>query len=411
MKFSAKNVLTLRPPIDASDDVTIWDDGMPGFGIRFRNGGAGAYVLQYSLNGRQTKLTLGKVSRVKLEDAKAEASQAFAQIARKVDPVLERSKLLAKSGEKFGEKIEAYFTQLEKLGRSDGYIGDHKRCLQRYMVKLHRYGLGDITRAMIATELDKIEEENGRRQAGLARAYIHGFYAFAIMKGWAETNPAGGTEKRNSERRERVLEPAELVAIWNATDSDDHFDKIVRLLMLTAARKTQIGSLNRKTELKLDDRLCDFIPPHVRKARGQNDGDRGKTKNKERFWLALSKRAVAILKTVKVREDSDFVFGEGEGGFSGWSAAKIKLDEKLGDKVDQWTFHDFRRTFDSLGVDACKIPWQVTDVCLHHVGEHKKGTKRSYNHAAYIDEKREAMEKWADYIDGLVNHKAKLKVV
>lgn len=409
MKFTQTNVTKLSPP--STGDVTIWDDGMSGFGIRFRNGGEGIFTIKYSVDNRQGKLGLGKVSQVKLEDAKIAAAKAFALIADGKDPQAERAKQALAKGAPFGDKIDEFFTHLEKLGRSAGYVGDHRRCLDRYMTKLHRSGVGEITRAMIAEELDKIEKNNGRRQAGLARSYIHGFFSWAMTKGLVEQNPAEGTEKRNSERRERVFDPAELVAIWRATEGDDQFYKIVRLLMLTAARKTQIGSLNRRTELNMEGKLLDFIPPHVRKQRGESDVDRGKTKNKERFWLPLSSRAVAILNTVPEREGSDFVFGEGNGGFSGWSSAKAQLDKKLGDTVGEWTFHDFRRTFESLGIDACKIPWNVTDVCLHHVGEHKKGVKRTYNHATYIDEKREAMEKWAAYIGGLVHGEVKLAAV
>jgi integrase len=278
------------------------------------------------------------------------------------------------------------------------------------MIGLHCYGVSDVTRALVAAELDKVEKNHGRRQAGAARAHISNFYVWLFKKGLVESNPADGTEKRSSQRRERVLDPEELVAIWEATDSGDDFDKIVRLLMLTAARGSQIGSLNRRTELNLKERLCDFVPPHVREQRGQDAADRGKTKNKKRFWMALSPRAAAILDTVPPRKGSDFVFGVGAGGFSGWSSNKDWLDEKLGDKVAPWVFHDFRRTFESLGIDKCKIPPWVADVCLHHVGEHKKGIKRTYNHADYIDEKRDAMNKWADYIDGLVGKKPKLEI-
>lgn len=409
MKFTQTNVVKLTAPSDG--DVTVWDDGMAGFGIRFRSGGEGAFTIKYSVDNRQGKLGLGKVSQVKLDDAKKEASKAFALVAEGKDPQAERVKQAQAKGSGFGKKAEEFCAHLEKLGRSPGYVGDVRRCLVRYMVKLHRYGLGEITRALIAEELDSIEENNGRRQAGLARSYIHGFYIWAMTKGYEGSNPAEGTEKRNSERRVRVLDPAELVAIWKATEGDDQFYKIVRLLMLTGARKSQIGSLNRKTEVNLADKLLDFIPPHVRLQRGDDGSDRGKTKNKERFWLPLSKRAAAILETVPEREESGFVFGESDGGYAGWTKSKDRLDEKLGDTVGKWTFHDFRRTFESLGIDQCKIaPW-VTDVCLHHVGEHKKGIKRTYNHATYIDEKREAMEKWAGYIDGLVHGEVKLAAV
>jgi len=271
MKFTQSNVRTLKCP-DGKSDYTQWDEAMAGFGIRFRNGGGGTYIILYSVLGRQTRLPLGRVSQVTLIEAQTEAKQAFALIAKHTDPMKERAKAAAKCANKFGDKVAIYIARLKTLGLSPGYIADHERNLQRYMVDLHRYGFSEITRAQIATQLDKIEAKNGRRQAGLARAQVSGFFGWAKQKGWIEINPAEGTEKRNSRRRARVLTPAELTAIWNGTDSDSDFDQIVRLLILTAARKTQIGSLNRKTELKLADRLCDFEPPHVRQERGEDDG-------------------------------------------------------------------------------------------------------------------------------------------
>jgi len=404
MKFNQNNARALKCP-EGKSDHTEWDEDMPGFGIRFRNGKPGVYVIRYSLNGHQSRLALGRVSQVNLVDAQKKAKQHFGEAASGQDPALQRATASSKGKVKFGDKVGAYIKTLEEADLSPGYISDHRRNLERYMKELHRFSASEVTRAQIAEQLDAIEEEHGFRQAGLARAQVHKFYNWLISKGLLDINPASGTEKRASVRRERVLDPAELVEIWHATGSDDEFDRIVRLLILTAARKTQIGSLNRKTELKLSKGLLDFVPPHVRAERGQDTSDRGKTKNKERFWLALSTQAKAILEKVPTRIGSDFVFGEGEGGFSGWSKCKERLDEKLGDAVDAWTFHDFRRTFDSLVVDECKVaPW-ISDVCLNHVGEHRKGVKRTYNHAQYVDEKRIAMQAWADYIDTLVTAK------
>jgi integrase len=397
MKFTQTNVRKLSAPA-GKNDVTICDEAMPGFGIRFRNQGAGVYVIQYSVDGKQAKMALGAVAKVTLDDAQTEAKKHFALIAQKVDPLAERAKEAVKKGSNFGERIEDYFKHLEALDRTPHYIDDNRRCLQRYMTALHRFGIGEITRALIAGELNKIKSNNGPRQSGLARSYIHTFYCWAMTQGLCEANPAMGTEKNKSGRRDRVLEPAEIVAIWNATDSDDHFDKIARLLILTAARISQIGSLSR-VELNLKDGIIDL--PAVA----------GRSKNKERFLIALSRRASAILESVPARVGSDFVFGEGEGGFSGWSKSKQRLDEKLGDKVKPWVFHDFRRTFDSLGQDVCKIPPHVADVCLNHVGEARKGVKRHYNHATYLDEKRDAMQKWADYIEKLVHGERKLAAV
>jgi hypothetical protein len=67
-------------------DHVIWDDAMPGFGIRFRNGRPGTYHLKFSLHNKPGKLGLGKVSQVKLADAKVEAQKHFLKIATGENP-------------------------------------------------------------------------------------------------------------------------------------------------------------------------------------------------------------------------------------------------------------------------------------------------------------------------------------
>jgi integrase len=401
MEFTQANARSLKAP-PGKTDHKVFDDAMPGFGIRFRNGGNGNYIVQYSLNGRQSRIGLGKVSQVALADAKKEARQLFADIARGVDPALERSKAAALVATTFGSKIAPFLAWLEKQNRAPSYIADNKRSLDERFAALHSLGFNEIDRAMIAGRLSEIAETNGERAAGNCRAHIHKYFNWAIEEGLAERNPAAGTKKRSSTRRTRVLTPDELVRIWNASGEGD-YGRIIKLLILTAARIDVIGSL-RTSEVQLDandepklDRLID-VPAQ-------------RNKNGERFLIPLSRRAQAILRSVPARGNAEFVFGTGNGGFSGWHQSKKRLDERLGQGFEPWVHHDFRRTFESLGIESAKIvPW-VADVCLHHVGEHKKGIKRTYNHAQYIDEKRDALEKWADYIDGLLNKTPKLAVV
>ena len=402
MGFTEANVLKLTPP-PGKPDITIWDKDLAGFGIRFRNGGDGRYLIQYYVNGRQGRKTYDKVGKISLEAARRFAKLDFALIADKKDPTLEKAREVAEAGDRFGEKVDAYLEEIKTRGLSKAYVDDHERCLKRYLKRLHGHRLGDITVALMAKELDMIAKKNGRRQAGNARTFADGLYKWAAKKGYEGMNPVTATERRPSKRRSRVLEPNELKAIWKATNGDDDFDKIVRLLMLTATRRNQIGWLKR-SELNLEKGLIEFVPAHVRAERGEeiDEDDAGKTKNKERFVLPLCETAKAILESVPVRPKSDYVFGEGEGGFGGWTRGKDRLDEKLGDKVRNWTFHDLRRSFDSLGVDEAGIDDRVTDICLHHVGEHRKGVKRNYNHAKYVAKKRDAFKKWEEYLLGIV---------
>jgi integrase len=394
--FTQTAVDKMKAPAGKTD-ATIWDKNMSGFGVRFRDGGAGVYTIKYSLNGRQAKIALGRVDQVTLEDAQAQAQQHFAEIARKEDPHLERAKKLAKNGDGFAAKIDVFLDWMKREGRTPDYISAVRHSLTVLFKDLHRYGVGEITRSMVAKELDRIAHEHHRR-AGTARAHLSSFYAYLMLKGYDGFNPVIGTEARGSEARNRVLSPDELQLIWKATASGSAYDTIVRLLMLTASRKTAISWL-REGEYNAELRIID-VPVEA-----------GKSKNGERFWMALNPQAEEILRKyiARHRSGSPFVFGVGEGGFDNGNKAKSRLDARIaklngGKPIPHWVLHDFRRTFTTLGIDKCRIDDSTADLCLYHVGEAKKGIKRVYNHAQYLDKKHAAMAAWGNYIAKLTRH-------
>jgi integrase len=61
-------------------------------------------------------------------------------------------------------------------------------------------------------------------------------------EGLVEANPVIELPRRAKVSRERVLSDVELVAIWKAAPNND-YGRIVKLLMLTAQRREEIGGL------------------------------------------------------------------------------------------------------------------------------------------------------------------------
>ena len=57
-------------------------------------------------------------------------------------------------------------------------------------------------------------------------------------------NPVIGTNRpADPKPRDRVLTSSELAAIWNATGSEDDYDRVIRLLMLLGSRANEVGGL------------------------------------------------------------------------------------------------------------------------------------------------------------------------
>src|SRR5260370_37321767 len=118
--------------------------------------------------------------------------------------------------------------------------------------------------------------EGGSVAADRARSRLSGFFAWAVGEDLCKANPVDGTNKHSEYiERERTLivdgeKPNydELVAVWKAAP-DNEYGKIVRLLILTLARKNEIASLEW-SEFDREARLIRLPParttnshPHV----------------------------------------------------------------------------------------------------------------------------------------------------
>jgi integrase len=105
--------------------------------------------------------------------------------------------------------------------------------------------------------------------------------------------------------------------------------------------------------------------------------------------------ALEVIDSILRRVNRDFVFGEGKGGFSGWSKAKAALDAQLG--LKPWRLHDLRRTASTRMADARAQP-HIIEAVLNHVSGHKAGVAGVYNRSTYENEKRAALDALSNYI-------------
>src|SRR5262249_44408771 len=151
------------------------------------------------------------------------------------------------------------------------------------------------TRQLVAQRLAAIRQESSDTTAGRARAQLSAFYVRMVQEGIAEQNVVLGT-KGQAERpeRDRVLDNDELKALWNACGDDD-YGRIIKLLMLTGCRKTEIGDLKWS---EIDIGKATITLPAER------------TKNGREHVVPLSALALDIINSIHRRVDRDPVFGE-----------------------------------------------------------------------------------------------------
>jgi integrase len=117
---------------------------------------------------------------------------------------------------------------------------------QRYLLvswkPLHGLPINAISRQQVANILDKLEA-TGPVAAARARANLSTLFKWAMGHGYVDHNPVIGTINPDPRTtRERILKDHELQAIWRACGDDD-FGAIVKLLVLTGQRRSEVGAM------------------------------------------------------------------------------------------------------------------------------------------------------------------------
>jgi integrase len=378
--------------------VFYWDTTLKGFGVKVRADADGviqkSFVIQYRFGNKQRKIKLGDVGKLNAGAARDRAEKLFGQIINGHDPAAEKEAARAASAITLQSVIDQYLRMKEHAVHEGKHRASSLRITRLYLTgkayfgPLHSTAINAIGRADIATRLNAMIVENGSSTADRARAHLSAFWVWAMQQGIAEANPVIGTAKpETGPAKDRVLNDDELREVWNAC-KDDEYGKIVRLLMLTACRRMEIGGL-RWSEVDLEKGTVTIAAE--------------RSKNHRAHTLPLSGMALDILRSIPQMVSRDFVFGIRGEGFTLWPHVH------LADGVAKWTLHDLRRSA-ATGMADLGIHPHVIEAILNHTSGHKAGVAGIYNRSTYAREMKNALAVWADHIRSIVDG-AERKVV
>ena len=332
-------------------------------------------------------MALGSVAVLDPGKARETAKRLLAQVRLGHDPARDKITARSKAAETFGALLPRFLERQRARLKPRSYE-ETERHLKAHAKPLHGYSIEALERRTIATRLAEIEKRSGPAASNRVRTSLSAFFTWAAREGYVDANPVAFTNKAiENGGRDRVLSDAELATVWRVL-ADDQYGAIVRLLMLTGARRDEIASL-RWSEIDLDAATI-TLPP-------------ARTKNRREHLIPLSEPALAILATQPRRLDRDCVFGRGAGrGFQNWSRSKASLDARIAaareGKALDWTPHDFRRSLSTALHERFGVLPHVVEAILGHADGHKAGVAGIYNRAVYLDERRRALERWADHV-------------
>jgi len=255
-------------------DYFIWDDELPGFGLRVFASGKRSYLIQYRAAGRTRRYTIGLHGIWTAETARQEAKVQLGRVAQGDNPSEER--LLDHQAVTVKELCAMYLKDLEaglilgKGGRPKKVttiVTDTGRIHRHIIPLIGSRRVKDLVKADIAKALKdimagktavsvKTKKLRGKAVvtggAGTATRTIGllgGIFTYAMEAGIITTNPAHGIRKPKDNVRDRRLTEAEYRLLGEilreaaATPKFEMTVEIIRQIALTGCRRSEIIGL------------------------------------------------------------------------------------------------------------------------------------------------------------------------
>ncbi len=371
--------------------------------------GAKSWALRYRIGSRPRKYTLGSYPKLGLVEARKLARKEMEAVAEGVDPAdkkaARRASDLPRTIDELAELfIERYAKKncrprtWQETARILG-LEDHPEepgKMRRtksggdVLKKWKGRRLDSIKRSDVVTLLDGIADEHAVH-ANRVLAALRRMFNWAIERDLLEASPCANVRAPSQETsRDRVLSDDELGFVLRAAEKlEAPFGPYVRMLTLTLQRRNEVAGM-RWCEIDWDQKL--WVLPASR------------TKNGNEHVVPLSSPALNLLETMKETTfaGSEYVFTTtGRSPVSGFSKVKKQLDRlieaKRGEPLSPWRFHDLRRSGNSkmprLGVELA-----ICEKILNHVSGTFAGVVGVYQRYAFLDEKRDALERWAHFL-------------
>lgn len=255
-------------------DYFIWDNELPGLGLRVYISGKRSYVIHYRFAGRSRRLTIGLHGFWTPELARQEARVLFGKIAGGEDPSKQRQ--LNHKAITIKELCKLYLEDLN-AGLIMGKGGRPKKptTILSDIGRIHRHiiplvgtrRVKDLTKADINKVLKDVIAgktncsfktgklrgksivRGGAGAASRAIGLLGGILTYAVETGIIEVNPAHGVRRPKGNVRTRRLGDAEyrtLGSILQAASKNDRYGMtvgIIRQLALTGCRRSEMMTL------------------------------------------------------------------------------------------------------------------------------------------------------------------------
>ncbi|HFZ8572851.1 TPA: tyrosine-type recombinase/integrase [Salmonella enterica subsp. enterica serovar Panama] len=389
MKLNSRQVETAKP----KDKPYKMADG-GGLYLLVKTNGSRYWRLKYRIDGKEKLLALGVYPDVSLADARAKRDEARKGIAGGIDPLeakkeqkVEREAQVKNTFQEIA--LEWHNMKVKKW--SAGYASDILEAFNKDVFPfIGQRPIADIKPLELLNVLKKMEDRGATEKAKKVRQRCGEVFRYAIVTGRAEYNPAPeltSAMQGHESTHYPFLTTEELPAFFKALAGYSGSELMVlaaRLLIITGLRT---GELRGALWSEID----------TNKALWEISAERMKMRRPH--IIPLSTQALAIIEQIRAMTGQFPLLFPGRNDPSKtMSEASINQVFKRIGYTGRVTGHGFRHTMSTvLHEQGYNTAWIETQ--LAHVD--KNAIRGTYNHAQYLDGRREMLQWYADYMASL----------
>lgn len=276
-----RTIQKLVPP--KRGNLITWDTEIPGFGARITRAGVIAFVLDYRLNGRKRRFTIGRHPELSATAARERTLALRRGILDGRDPLEGRKQ--DRNQPTLNELATDYIDKHASVHKRPASLRNDRQMLSGII--LPRLGSLRVS-AVAKRDIEALHAslKGTPYRANRVRSLLSKMFSLAVEWKWCADNPVRGTQEFHEDKREFWLSDEQLQRFAQALDSypDQNAADALRLLLLTGAREQEVL---KSQWLQIDLERGSWTKPSHH------------TKEKKIEHVPLSEPALALLRRMK----------------------------------------------------------------------------------------------------------------
>lgn len=352
--------------------------------------------LRYRFAGNEKTLSLGSYPQVSLADARKARDEAKGLLKQNIDPSAHRkqeSTQRASDGENtFRTLCEDWYQQKHSAEVTESHAVRNWRRLEIYAFPhLARRPIRSIQPADILHALDKIVKKGNIETAHRVKTLISLVFRYAVATSRVDSDVTrdltGYLPKTQVKHQHALVRPDEVSRLLKDIQVYQGHFATSAALRISPLVFTRPGDTRQMLWEQIDfDKALWELPT---------------TKNGAPLIVPLSRQAIAILREVEpvTKHRSPYVFPNARDSKRPMSNVAIKAALDRMGYGGKMTAHGFRAMARTLLQEELKYPVHLIEMQLAHRVADMHG--RAYNRTEFLEDRREMMQAWADYLEKL----------